>query len=95
MRSTPLPPYAPILIESTRAIGYTLESAIADIVDNSISAGASLTDIFFFPIGDAYIAILDDGHGMNSTELENAMRYGVKAQMKNVMLMIWVALGLD
>lgn len=76
MRSTPLPPYAPILIESTRAIGYTLESAIADIVDNSISAGASLTDIFFFPIGDAYIAILDDGHGMNSCELENAMRYG-------------------
>ena len=76
MRSIPLLPYAPTLIESTRAIGYTLESAIADIIDNSISASASLTDIFFFPIGDAYIAILDDGHGMNGSELENAMRYG-------------------
>jgi len=76
VRSIPLLPYAPTLIESTRAIGYTLESAIADIIDNSISASASLTDIFFFPIGDAYIAILDDGHGMNGSELENAMRYG-------------------
>jgi hypothetical protein len=71
-----LPPYAPTLIESTRAIGYTLESAIADIVDNSVSAAASCTDIFFFPIGEAYIAVLDDGCGMTSDELNTAMRYG-------------------
>lgn len=76
MKTVSLPPYAPTLIESTRAIGYTLEAAIADIVDNSISASASCTDIFFFPIGDAYIAILDNGSGMNGTELETAMRYG-------------------
>ena len=76
MKSIPLPPYAPTLIESTRAIGYTLEAAIADIIDNSISASASYTDIFFFPIGDAYIAILDDGYGMSAEELDSAMRYG-------------------
>lgn len=76
MKSILLPPYAPTLIESTRAIGYTLEAAIADIIDNSISASASCTDIFFFPIGDAYIAILDDGHGMNKSEIDTAMRYG-------------------
>lgn len=76
MKSISLPPYAPTLIESTRAIGYTLESAIADIIDNSISASASCTDIFFFPIGDSYIAILDDGDGMNESEIETAMRYG-------------------
>ena len=76
MKSISLPPFAPTLIESTRAIGYTLESAIADIVDNSVSASASCTEIFFFPIGDSYIAILDDGHGMNESELETAMRYG-------------------
>lgn len=76
MKTIKLPPYAPTLIESTRAIGYTLEAAIADIVDNSISASASCTDIFFFPIGDSYIAILDDGDGMNADELEKAMRYG-------------------
>ena len=76
MKTVPMPPYAPTLIESTRAIGYTLETAIADIIDNSISALASCADIFFFPVGDSYIAILDDGIGMNGSELDNAMRYG-------------------
>lgn len=76
MKTISLPPYAPTLIESTRAIGYTIESAIADIIDNSISAMASSVDIFFFPIGDSYVAILDNGKGMNAGELENAMRYG-------------------
>jgi hypothetical protein len=76
MKTIPLPPYAPTLIESTRAIGYTLESAIADIIDNSIAALSSCVEIFFFPIGDAYIAILDDGKGMSSDELNTAMRYG-------------------
>jgi hypothetical protein len=76
MRNQLLPPYAPTLIESTRAIGYTSEAAIADIVDNSVSAFASFVDIFFFPIGDAYIAILDDGTGMAPDKLDTAMRYG-------------------
>jgi hypothetical protein len=76
MKTKPIPPYAPTLIESTRAMGYTLEAAIADIVDNSISASASCTDIFFFPVGGSYIAILDDGYGMNADALETAMRYG-------------------
>lgn len=71
-----MPPYAPTLIESTRAIGYTLEAAIADIVDNSISASASCADIFFFPASDSYIAVLDDGDGMTASELNTAMRYG-------------------
>jgi hypothetical protein len=76
LKTISLPPHAPTLIESTRAIGYTLESAIADIVDNSVSAMASSAEIFFFPIGDSYIAILDNGCGMNAGELETAMRYG-------------------
>ena len=76
MKTISLPPHAPTLIESTRAIGYTLESAIADLVDNSVSASASSVEIFFFPIGDSFIAILDNGCGMNAGELETAMRYG-------------------
>ncbi|RJQ39093.1 MAG: ATP-binding protein [Nitrospiraceae bacterium] len=76
MKTISLPPHAPTLIESTRAIGYTIESAIADIIDNSVSAMASSIEIFFFPIGDSYIAILDNGNGMNAGELETAMRYG-------------------
>jgi len=76
MNHTYLPPDAPTLIESTRAIGYTLEAAVSDIIDNSISASSTSVDIFFFPIGDPHIAILDDGCGMDSKELETAMRYG-------------------
>ena len=34
MKTKSLPPYAPTLIESTRAIGYSLEAAVADIIDN-------------------------------------------------------------
>ncbi|WP_168120351.1 ATP-binding protein [Paenibacillus sp. HB172176] len=76
MKTVSLPPHAPTLIESTRAIGYTLEAAVADIIDNSITALASCVDLFFFPINDSYIAILDNGNGMHSTQLETAMRYG-------------------
>lgn len=69
------PPYAPVLMESTRAIGYSLQSAIADIIDNSITARAGKVDVFFFP-EDAYICILDNGVGMNSSEIDVAMQYG-------------------
>lgn len=78
MKTIDLPPYAPTLIESTRAIGYSLSAAIADIIDNSIAAQAKQVDIFFFPLDEAYIAILDDGKGMNAMELNCAMQYGSK-----------------
>ena len=81
MKTVTLPPYAPTLIESTRAMGYTLEAAIADILDNSISAGASNIDIFFFPV-DAHIAILDNGHGMDACKIDSAMRYGSKSPIE-------------
>ena len=71
-----LPPYAPTLMESTRAIGYSIEAAIADVIDNSIAAKASRVDIDFFPIGESYISILDDGFGMTREELITAMQYG-------------------
>ena len=73
-----LPPFAPTLIESTRAIGYSLESAVADIIDNSIAAEASSIQIAFFPVDDAYVSILDDGKGMYTDELTIAMQYGSK-----------------
>ena len=73
-----LPPFAPTLIESTRSIGYSLESAVADIIDNSIAAEASSIQIAFFPVDDAYVSILDDGKGMYTDELTIAMQYGSK-----------------
>jgi len=71
-----LTPFAPALLESMRAIGYSFESAVADILDNSISAGAQNILIDFSPLGDPYVAIFDDGRGMDEPELNEAMRHG-------------------
>ena len=71
-------PRADILVESTRSIGYTFESALADIIDNSIGNGATHIDVRFSSIIPRYIAILDDGCGMTPDELIVAMRYGSK-----------------
>lgn len=76
MKTINLPPYAPVLMESTRAIGYSIEAAVADIIDNSIAAQASRVDIDFFPIGEAYVSIFDNGTGMDENVLINAMQYG-------------------
>lgn len=78
MKSINIPPYAPTLMESTRAIGYSLEAAIADIIDNSIAAHASNIWISFFPINQSYIAVLDDGDGMDYETINVAMQYGSK-----------------
>lgn len=81
MRYADMPPYAPTLMESTRAIGYSIEASIADIIDNSIAANAARIDIDFFPIGQSYISILDDGHGMSEAELISAMQYGSRSPL--------------
>lgn len=82
MRSIEIPPYAPTLMESTRAIGYSIEAAIADIIDNSIAANAGRIDIDFFPVGQFYSSIFDDGCGMSETELIAAMQYGSKSPLE-------------
>lgn len=65
-----------MLLESMRAVGYTIETSIADIVDNSISAGATNVWIKSSGIGRPRISITDDGHGMSAEELTHAMRLG-------------------
>lgn len=75
MKCIETPPDAASIMESTRAIGYSLSTAIADIIDNSIAAEASRVDIFYSPI-EKYVAILDDGCGMSGDELNRAMKYG-------------------
>jgi hypothetical protein len=52
MNTIDLPPDAPLLMESTRAIGYSIETAIADVIDNSIAAKASQVDLDYFPLGE-------------------------------------------
>ena len=61
-----------------RALGYSFEAALADIIDNSLSAGARAIDVRFSPHDTPFVAILDDGAGMSSEELTAAMRHGSK-----------------
>ena len=70
---------AAAMIETFRAIGYNLETAVADIVDNSISALAK--NIYINRIwkgGNSIITIKDDGYGMSSEEIIQAMRPGAQ-----------------
>lgn len=70
-------PSADILMTSMRSMGYTFESAIADIVDNSISAQASHIEIHFpSNPNSCFVAICDNGCGMSRDELFDAMKYG-------------------
>ncbi len=73
-----LVPDASNLIESQRSVGYTFETAIADIVDNSVSANATRIDINFNN-QQKYVSILDNGYGMSKIELLQAMKYGSRS----------------
>lgn len=76
-----LPPQPSILLESLRNMGYTLKSAIADIVDNSITANATSISIQYRGIyqGSPWLAICDNGDGMNRDQLFQSMKFGSRA----------------
>ncbi len=77
--STSAEPEASAMIETFRAIGYSIETAIADIIDNSITAGAKNIWIDYDWKGsNTTFSILDDGTGMNNDLLIQAMRPGSK-----------------
>ncbi len=70
-------PEAASMIETFRAIGYSIEAAVADVIDNSISADAKNIYVNFEWKGsETWLSIEDDGHGMNNDELNQAMRPG-------------------
>ncbi len=72
-----LPPSAASLSASMRDIGYSLETAVADLIDNSISANAGKIDIYCITdTEEPVMAIIDDGHGMGADELIHAMKHG-------------------
>lgn len=77
-------PEASSMIETFRAIGYNIETAIADIVDNSISAGAKNIWINFEWKGPAtWLSVKDDGSGMSNEELIMAMRPGSRNPLED------------
>ena len=72
-------PNAASLMQSLRAFGYDISTAIADLIDNSISAQASIISINFeWNNGDPWISIADNGYGMTEPELFEAMKTGSK-----------------
>jgi len=72
-----VPPDAAVLSASMRDLGYSPEAAVADIIDNSISAGASEISIFCNQyLSQSVFAIIDNGCGMDAEQLVCAMRLG-------------------
>ena len=73
-----LPPDPSRVMEGLRDTGYTFNTAMADIVDNSISAGATKVDVTInlLPNDEITIYIADNGCGMDNEGLMNAMTYG-------------------
>ncbi len=63
----------PALFESMRSVGYTVEAAVADIMDNSVAAGATTIEILISPSGPFQVAVLDNGNGMSRDEAIVAM----------------------
>ena len=79
LKTRSAPPHAMAMLEALRGLGYSTSAALADIIDNSISAGAKEVRVDFIWDGTASrISILDNGRGMTDAELENAMRLGDK-----------------
>ena len=72
------------LVQSLRDIGYSMESAIADVIDNSITAKAKNIHVkFAWNNENPWIAIVDDGYGMSPAELTDAMRLGSRNPLED------------
>jgi Histidine kinase-, DNA gyrase B-, and HSP90-like ATPase len=77
-------PSARRLINSLRDLGYETREAVADLIDNSIAAGAHAVDVDIAFDGTASsIRIADDGRGMSAAEITEAMRYGAAREYED------------
>lgn len=66
-------------IASLKSLGYTIEAAVADLVDNSIAAQARHIDVVFSWDGrNSWVAVVDDGNGMTEDEIVTAMTIAAK-----------------
>jgi len=76
MKIVSLPPPAASFFESMRDVGYTLETAFADIIDNSLTAKSTEIDILVDSGEEPFrICIADNGIGMDYETLLEAMTY--------------------
>jgi hypothetical protein len=69
-------------------IGYTLSEALADVIDNSIDAGATRVFVQFHRSDTRInrITIADDGSGMTSAHLARIMQFGVRSESSGARL---------
>lgn len=82
-RTRNAPPKAGAMLEALRGLGYSTAAALADIVDNSVSAGATEVRINFEWRGpDSRVSVLDNGRGMDDAKLEGAMRLGDRSPLE-------------
>lgn len=77
-----LPPDPERVIVGLRDTGYEFNTAVADVVDNSIAANATKVQLWLAAgmKGDIRLLIADNGDGMDRQGLINAMQYGSKAR---------------
>ncbi len=76
------PPRASAMVEALRGLGYSTATALADIIDNSISAEAgSVAVTFAWDDGKSVVSVLDDGNGMDAPGLDAAMRLGERSPL--------------
>lgn len=73
-----LTPDPAILITGLRDTGYELNTALADIIDNSVDANATIIDVAIrlLATGEPIVTIADNGCGMTKDELLDGMKYG-------------------
>jgi hypothetical protein len=77
MKLSSAAPSAARLTSSLRDIGYDFVSAIADLIDNSIAAGATDVGVEIeFAGSDSTIYIADNGCGLNARGMLEALRFG-------------------
>jgi hypothetical protein len=78
-------PSAKRLIRSLRDIGYEFSDAVADIIDNSIEAQATVINIIFrFEGEDSYLIIADNGVGMTAKGIQEGLRFGSNRSYEDV-----------
>ncbi|MGZ9899297.1 ATP-binding protein [Shewanella gaetbuli] len=66
-------------IKTLSRIGYNLDSAISDIIDNSVTAESKNIFVEMDVVDQkAALVIKDDGYGMDEDALINSMRIGCK-----------------
>jgi len=74
-------PSARRLVQSLRDMGYDFAQAVADVVDNAITAKATVIHVDITFDGDAsWVRIADNGTGMTPAVLREAMRFGSNAR---------------